>query len=188
METKVTKLSELNVAALAGDVGRPGARRHADGDHGHVCREPEDTTRALVALITFAAGPWAPQGQPARRPAPGAGGDAMNVTKVHQCVYHRNGVSGEGFWAVIFDAEEHRAHEDLGSRRFIATVFDDDVEAWKERRLVNPHCAVFDIGMLAEVGVTFGHNSWRGDHFFAPLCEVITGTDWFAVNREGSTL
>jgi hypothetical protein len=92
----------------------------------------------------------------------------LTIDHVHQCEYHRNGTSGIGFWAVIFDAH----YDDRPPSRFIASVFADDVDR-RHEGFINPHCAVYDLGLLAETGVTFGLNSWRGDHFFDALCDVI---------------
>ena len=101
------------------------------------------------------------------------------IAKVHQCAYHRNGVGGEAFWAVVFDSTD----DDGRSRRMLASVFADDVARRQAHpgTSLNPHIAVYDIGLLAEVGVAFGANSWRGDNYFEPLCDVIGSRDWFAV-------
>lgn len=103
----------------------------------------------------------------------------VTITSVEQCAYHRNGVGGIGFWAIIF----HSPNDLNEDRRFLATVAAHDVEDHTAGRPVDPHVTVICLDLLDEYGVTFGPNSWRGDAFFAPLCEVITGTDWFAVER-----
>ena len=61
--------------------------------------------------------------------------------------YHRNGISGAGFHAILFDEAEHG--------RMIASLFDE-----------RGYCAVYSVGELAKGNITFGRgNSWRGDGF-----------------------
>lgn len=89
------------------------------------------------------------------------------IRKVHQCEYHRNGVGGEGFYAIVFDSTDDHGR----TRRMLGIQFVDDLDATE---YINPHTAIFDIGLLAECGVTFGQNSWRGDHYYPLLRDVIT--------------
>jgi hypothetical protein len=70
--------------------------------------------------------------------------------KVTDIDYHRNGISGEGFWAVAFDWKD----DDKQLRHMVAAVFDRPGQV-----------AVLDAEMASEGNVTFGSNSWRGDHF-----------------------
>jgi hypothetical protein len=37
------------------------------------------------------------------------------------------------------------------------------------------YCAVFDVDLLKDGDIQFGHNSWRGDYFESELREVIKG-------------
>lgn len=76
--------------------------------------------------------------------------------KIVQIEYHRNGVMGEGFYAVIFDEQNSTWVENGIKRpeRFMATVFK-----------APGHVSVFSVDRLKESGVTFGENSWRGDHY-----------------------
>ncbi len=71
--------------------------------------------------------------------------------------YHRNGVSGEGFFAVTFLNEE-----DGETKKMVGTVFDND-----------GFCAVYDRALLATGDIAFGSNSWRGDRFESQLREAI---------------
>jgi hypothetical protein len=73
---------------------------------------------------------------------------------IMQIAFHRNGVSGVPFYAIQFhDSETGNA---------LATVF-------PEAGVV----AVISIDRLPGAGVTFGENSWRGDHFEPWLREQI---------------
>lgn len=115
------------------------------------------------------------------------------IDLVVQVAYHRNGVGGAGFHAVIFDTSDLVCKcgsfdgagwvngvgkmvpcQDCGatdfqtiSRRMVASVFDE------------PGCvAVFDIAKLSDpsIGVAFGANSWRGDRYEQELREAIENT------------
>jgi len=68
--------------------------------------------------------------------------------------YHRNGICGAPFYAIVFDSTE--------GRRMVATVFDEPCTV-----------AVLDIGLLSEGNVEFGVNSWRGDVYEGQLREAI---------------
>jgi hypothetical protein len=76
--------------------------------------------------------------------------------KVKQIEYHRNGVSGNGFFVVKFSDFEDK------QRNFIGIVFDEPGD-----------CAVFDADLLAEGNITFGQNSWRGGRFESRLRKAI---------------
>lgn len=77
------------------------------------------------------------------------------IRKVHQVAYHRNGVAGNGFHAVLFTATTRE--------RMIATVFDE-----------RGNIAVLRVPDLAQNdGVTFGVNSWRGDDYEPELRAAI---------------
>lgn len=65
--------------------------------------------------------------------------------------WHRNGVCGVGFWAILFDERDEG--------RMIASLFDEP-----------GYCAVYQVGELAKGNVKFaGGNSWRGDRFESAL-------------------
>jgi hypothetical protein len=77
------------------------------------------------------------------------------VSRVRQVAHHRNGITGEGFYAVLFDDDEN----DL----FLGIVFKGPGQ-----------CAVIRVADLSTpVGVTFGENSWRGGNFETALREAI---------------
>jgi hypothetical protein len=74
--------------------------------------------------------------------------------------YHRNGIAGAPFHAVLFD-EDKRAHPDDQGRK-VAIVFE---QPW--------HTAVLDIARLAGGDIAFGSNSWRGDEYEPHLRRAI---------------
>lgn len=80
---------------------------------------------------------------------------AKRVAKVHQAEWHRNGIGGEGFYAVLFDDPENGL--------MLGVLFDEP-----------GCCAVFSVPRLAgPEGVLFGQNSWRGDHYEGPLRAAV---------------
>ena len=73
--------------------------------------------------------------------------------------YHRNGIGGEGFYAVLFDWKD----DDGKKRSMIASVFDGSGQ-----------CAVYDVQELAAGNIAFAcGNSWRGDHFEDEIRKAI---------------
>lgn len=76
--------------------------------------------------------------------------------QIQQIEPHRNGVSGEPFYAVLFlDPSEPEA-------RFVASVFPGEGTV-----------AVLEIGRLAAGDIEFGSNSWRGDRYEPALRRAI---------------
>lgn len=79
--------------------------------------------------------------------------------KLVQCEYHRNGICGLGFHAILFDWKDGKV-----KRRMLATLFDEPGA-----------CAVLEVAPLStKVGVTFGENSWRGDDFEKELRRLVS--------------
>ncbi|AMV22603.1 hypothetical protein [Planctomyces sp. SH-PL14] len=78
----------------------------------------------------------------------------MNLT-IMSVDYHRNGIAGAPFHAVIFDDPE----QDL----MLGIVFQQE-----------HHVAVFNLTKLANHDIAFGSNSWRGDRYEPHLREAIT--------------
>lgn len=77
---------------------------------------------------------------------------------IEQIEYHRNGIGGEGFHAVLF----YHAEEAGKLERFLATVFEE------------PGClSVICLDRIPKVGVKWIENSWRGDRFEQSLREAI---------------
>ena len=74
---------------------------------------------------------------------------------IQEIAHHRNGVSGNSFYAVLFTDEE-------GDRK-VATVFPEP-----------GNVAVLSLGLLGETPtVSFGLNSWRGDFYEPELRAAI---------------
>lgn len=111
--------------------------------------------------------------------------------------YHRNGVSGIGFYVALFDWRDEDTPEGSTGRSMIATVIpfsdypgspewyaehgfsraehDRDKAYYDESiRWYAGGCFVLDVDMAASGDVSFGHNSWRGDHFEGALRRAIT--------------
>ena len=86
--------------------------------------------------------------------------------QVHDVAYHRNGVCGEGFYAITF------SDPDVGA--MVAIVFSYvptcDRESEQDRAC---RVAVLSLGKLAEGNIRFGENSWRGDRYADDLYRAI---------------
>lgn len=99
----------------------------------------------------------------------------MAIQTIHQIEYHRNGISGEGFYAVTFT--------DDTNGEFLAVVFppdpiqngdmagEPDWGLYERGDWDNPRVALFEVEQLPNV--TFGQNSWRGDNYAADLYAAI---------------
>lgn len=93
---------------------------------------------------------------------------------------HRNGVSGEGFFAVTFTDSK------IENKRFIGIVFHNVLKQNKdgyytgglvyksifEKGWKNPQVAVLEIGLLNE-GNIGSANKWRGDYYLPVLVNAI---------------
>jgi len=80
--------------------------------------------------------------------------------EIEEVAWHRNGISGVGFYAIRFlwQPDDARTKE-----RFLGIVFDEP-----------GHCSVIGIDRLSTQGVAFaGGNSWRGDRFEEDLRRAI---------------
>jgi hypothetical protein len=85
--------------------------------------------------------------------------------QIKQIAYHRNGVAGEGFYAILF--YPYRKPREL----MLASVFHG-----------RGRCSVIRLDLIEEHGVTFGENSWRGDDYEASLRGAIDF--WEKSNRK----
>ena len=93
---------------------------------------------------------------------------------IQEVAWHRNGISGEGFYAIrfLFDVDAVSDSEAktwnipagpaLKAAQFLAILFDEPGQ-----------CAVICLDAISEHGVAFGKNSWRGDLFEDALREAI---------------
>jgi hypothetical protein len=79
-----------------------------------------------------------------------------NKIRVLNIDYHRNGVGGAPFHAIVF--------RDFGEEASVKVGIVFDAPA---------HVAVLDIAKLVDCDVEFGSNSWRGDHYEAALRRAI---------------
>lgn len=98
------------------------------------------------------------------------------VNSIQEVAYHRNGVCGEGFYAIRFTADiedldpklvELFGNEQPGAGQkdanWLAILFDGEGQ-----------CAVTCLDLIAACGVKFaGGNSWRGDNYEPELREAI---------------
>src|SRR5574338_1203323 len=76
------------------------------------------------------------------------------VKNIIDCSWHRNGVGGVGFYAVLFEGNEGL---------MIASLFDEP-----------GYCAVYHVGMLGEKNIAFARgNSWRGDSYESELRPMV---------------
>lgn len=85
--------------------------------------------------------------------------------EVEQIDYHCNGVCGEPFHVVKFQAH---------GERLLATVFDGGEEQTKP---FNPRVAVFNRDKLANGDIAFGSNSYSGDVYADTLYLAIKYKD-----------
>lgn len=98
----------------------------------------------------------------------------MLVTKVEQVQWHRNGIGGVGFYAVLFrtDASDMNGSKD---ELMVACVYEE-----------KGCCSVLAVAPLStSEGVQFGQNSWRGDHFEPELRAAIKAAGDTAAGRAG---
>lgn len=84
----------------------------------------------------------------------------MNLT-IKEIAWHRNGISGEGFYAVNFIDHEQKGDGNKDAH-FLGIVFDTPGQ-----------CAVIQLNQSGEFTIQFGHNSWRGDHYEDDLRKAI---------------
>lgn len=107
---------------------------------------------------------------------------------IEEIAYHRNGISGAGFFVVKFIDKEvgkpktrliDKVNQIEGARgQMIGIVFDAPY-----------YVAVFDRGLLAQDIITFGRNSFRGDYYEDDLrkaVESFSRTDWMTTGIESA--
>ena len=75
--------------------------------------------------------------------------------KIINASWHRNGVGGVGFYAVLFD--------DCDNGRMVASLFDEP-----------GYCAIYSVEELDKGNVAFAcGNSWRGDQYESELRPLL---------------
>jgi hypothetical protein len=87
------------------------------------------------------------------------------IETIYDIAHHRNGIGGEGFYALTFT--------DADGNAMVATVFDEPGTV-----------AVLSLGGLAQGDIAYGTNSWRGDVYEPELRVSIQ--EW-EVNRSEKT-
>ena len=93
----------------------------------------------------------------------------MSIVKsVKSVEWHRNGVSGQAFYVVLFVGIDGDGKE----RNMVATLFPGDNDDYDDLRVRTPRCAVFDVDLLA-AGDIGGDNQWRGDCFETELRPLV---------------
>jgi len=77
--------------------------------------------------------------------------------KITAASWHRNGICGVGFYAILFDDLDEK-------KKMVASLFDEA-----------GYCAVYDVAQLAEGNVEFARgNSWRGDQYAEALRPLLS--------------
>ncbi|CAB4179972.1 hypothetical protein UFOVP1040_11 [uncultured Caudovirales phage] len=93
--------------------------------------------------------------------------------KVKDLDYHRNGISGQGFYVGIVEEIEGGTKRDMLVVRFVGS---DDIGTRGgivDRDVGGVVCAAFDLAMLDKGIIAFGFNSFRGDHYSGVMDEAI---------------
>ncbi len=100
-------------------------------------------------------------------------GDVLDMS------YHRNGVSGRGFWTILFMGHEDADSNTIAGFRFVATFFPWEPENSKddsdEFSTVEACVAVLRVQDLA---VGNAEMAWRGDHFHDELQKLVDNYVW----------
>lgn len=78
--------------------------------------------------------------------------------------YHRNGVCGRPMWVVHFDTDRTDVDGTVTAHTMVGIIPSPPEPG---------ECFVLDTDLLAQGEITFGINSWRGDHYETPLREAI---------------
>ena len=100
----------------------------------------------------------------------------MKIQLLQTPVYHRNGISGKGFWALsIRWTEDH-----MPLQYAIATVDGEDVHDWVEGKSHDPATRILTIGAMGGIDID---NTMRGDHFHDDLCAYIATHQKLKVSR-----
>ncbi len=101
----------------------------------------------------------------------------MEPITIQEVAFHRNGIGGQGFYAIRFlqDVEQSADWEKAGIKppeaapkkiknaKWLAILFDEPGQ-----------CAVVCLDLMETCGVKFaGGNSWRGDWFESTLRKAI---------------
>tara|TARA_R110000824_G_scaffold394850_1_gene594966 strand:+ start:358 stop:678 length:321 start_codon:yes stop_codon:yes gene_type:complete len=77
--------------------------------------------------------------------------------KITKKDYHRNGICGEGFHVGIIK-------DDDGSNKLFVHFSNHDKEGYITKKGA-VRTAILDVDLVGKQEVSFGVNSWRGDHY-----------------------
>jgi hypothetical protein len=98
--------------------------------------------------------------------------------------YHRNGVSGRGFWHIIFKGHDE-AGEQVAGYRFIATFFpaeevDPNEEECERHRGPDygPEEACVAVLRVEDINAGNAEMAWRGDNFHDELQTLVDSYVW----------
>ncbi len=87
--------------------------------------------------------------------------------QIRDASWHRNGVDGVGFYAILF-----RDDDDEEGKEMVASLFDEP-----------GYCAVYAVEELVKRNVAFARgNSWRGDRYENELRPFLT--TWLAEHQD----
>jgi len=96
------------------------------------------------------------------------------VGEVLDMSYHRNGVSGRGFWTILFVGHDDAEITTIAGFRFVATFFprepDNPADDSDEFSTVEACVAVLRVQDLREGNADI---AWRGDHFHDELQKLV---------------
>ena len=88
--------------------------------------------------------------------------------------YHRNGVSGRGFWTILFEGHPDSEEKSIKQHAFVATFFpreeDEDGNTLEE--------ACVSVLRLRDLNAKNAERSWRGDNFHAELAILVQDYVW----------
>jgi hypothetical protein len=106
-------------------------------------------------------------------------GNAKLVGEVIDMSYHRNGVTGRGFWNIIFKGHPN-ADEIVAGYKFVATFFAQETG---EDDLVTPACVA--VLRLCDLQADNAEPAWRGDSFHSELQSLVESYVWKFEREEG---
>lgn len=87
--------------------------------------------------------------------------------------YHRNGVSGRGFWTILFEGHSD-ADSIVAGHTFVATFFPAE-EFEEDFEDVEACTAVL---RLSDLNDSNAEQAWRGDNFQSEIEAIVRGFVW----------
>ncbi len=93
--------------------------------------------------------------------------------------YHRNGVSGRGFWTILFVGHEDAEVTTIAGFRFVATFFPREPDnPADDRDGQTPVEACVSVLRVQDLNDGNAENAWRGDHFHDELQNLVDSYVW----------